>query len=96
MVQVRTGANDEINESIVHQCNDTAAQSGRSERTCHSHTDSDISLRVQHLFNIEACRFIQACRIICLELLVDQFGDGHIWANPMWQYLWSTQVVILG
>ena len=68
---------------------------GRRESACHGQANSHIFFWCQHLLSIEAGRFVQACRIICLVLLLDQFRDRHIGVNSPRDNLCSAQVIAL-
>jgi hypothetical protein len=88
VIQVRAGADDEVDQPSLHQLDDAAAETGRRQRAGDRQRNRRIVLRRQHLVREDVARFAEPSRVERLESLVDEVVDvgapaGTVIANRL-------------
>ena len=63
VIKVGAGADDKVDEAVLHQRNDAAAQPRGRERAGHRQADGDILFRLEHLFSIEAAASLRRAEL---------------------------------
>src|SRR5262245_26210299 len=96
VIQIRARADDEVDETSLHQLNNAAAQTGGRQRACDGEPDRRVVLGQQHFVGEDSAGFTETRGIECLEALVDQLPEIGATARPVIPYGLSAQVVRTG
>jgi hypothetical protein len=83
VIEVRAGADHEIDEAAIHQLDDAAAEAGGRQRAGDGEADRRIVLGVEHLVGEDAARLADPGRVEGLEPLVNQMFDVSAAARPV-------------
>ena len=83
VIEVGAGADDEIDETALHQLDHAAAQTSRRERASHRQPDGRVVFGEQHLLAEDATGFTEPRRVERLEALVDEVPDVGAAARPV-------------
>ena len=77
VIQVRAGADDEVDEAAFHQLDDAAAEARGGHRAGDGQGDGRVVRLGQHLVAEDPAGFSEACRIEGLKAFVDQRPHRH-------------------
>ena len=75
VIEVRAGADEEVDEAAVHHLDDAAAEPGRRQRAGDGQADRRVVLGRQHLVGEDVARLGQPAGVERLEPVVDQVAD---------------------
>ena len=75
VVEVRAGADDEVDEPAVEELDDAAAESGRRQGAGNGESDGRVVGRSQHLLGEDVARLGQPAGVEGLKPAVDQVPD---------------------
>ena len=93
VIEVRAGADDEIDEAAIHQLDDAAAETGRRHRARHREADRGVVLGQEHLVCENPARFAKARRVERLKPLLNQMPDIGAAARPVVANRFARQIV---
>src|SRR5262245_46375811 len=72
VIEVGAGRDEKVDQSSIHQLDETSTQASRSEGTGHGEPDSSVVLWIEHLVREDFARLGQARRVEGLKALRDQ------------------------
>ena len=75
VIEVRAGADDEVDQAALHHLDDAAAEAGRRQRAGDRQADRRVVLGRQHLVGEDLARLRQPAGVERLEPVVDQLAD---------------------
>ena len=83
VIEVRAGADDEVDQAAVHHLDDAAAEAGGRQRAGDGQTDRRVVFRRQHLVGEDVAGLRQAAGVERLEAVVDEVPDLGAAARPV-------------
>jgi len=83
VVEIRAGADHEVDQSAVHELDHAAAESGGRQRTGNRQADRRVVLRRQHLVGEDVAGFGETPGVECLEPAFDQVPNFRAAAWPV-------------
>src|SRR5262245_23591760 len=94
VVEIRPGADNEIDEAAFHQLDRTAAKTGRCQRAGNRETNCRVVLGRQHLSGEDVAGLRKAPGVEGLKAIVDELLDFCASARPIVANGFSGKVVL--
>ncbi len=92
VIEIGSGADDEVDETALHQLDHAAAQSCRCQRAGYREPDRRIVLGQQHFLREDAASFAEARRIEGLKAFIDELSEIGAASRPVIPDGLATQV----
>ena len=77
VIEVRAGADDEVDQPAVHQLDDAAAEAGRRQRAGDGQADRRVVVRGEHLVGEDVAGLRQPAGVERLEAVVDRAAGSR-------------------